>query len=308
MRGYKNMKTAIVTGAAGFVGVHLCEELVSNGILVTAICRTGGSAINRLPHEVTVINCNMDSYATLSDINADVFYHLAWDGATGEGRGNARLQSQNVQWTFEALEAAKRLGCGKFIAAGTVYERLLSQIIGHNGFRQADFYLLSKQYAHSMCAKLAAKIGIEFVWATFFHPIGKYIKCEQMMAYAIKGLLDNIAPTFGPAREPYDITAVENIAYGLCLLGEKQLSKNEYYIGSGSPKILLEYLEEAKAILRSDTVLKIGGRSDDGMRFDFSWYDTSALVDDTGYIPKASFEQAVRNTANYLAEAKKWMS
>jgi nucleoside-diphosphate-sugar epimerase len=296
----ENMKSAMVTGATGFVGVHLCEELVGRGVSVTALCRAGSGAVSRLPQGVEIVYCDMDSYDTLSGVQADVFFHLAWEGATGAGRGDEELQLRNAGRTLQALKASRRLGCKRFIATGTIFEKLLPQITDFAGFRQADFYLLSKQYAHSMCAKLASKIGADFVWGTFFHPIGKYIKPEQMMAYAINGMLRGIPPEFGPAQEPYDITAVENIAYGLYLLGEKTLSRNEYYIGSGSTRRMYEYLEAAKAVLRSDVELKIGARPDDGMRFDFSWFDISPLTKDTGYAPKVTFEQAVRNCMQWI--------
>lgn len=240
------MNSAIVTGATGFIGIHLCEELLSRQTGVTALVRPAGNNNVRLPQDVHIVECGMDDYLTADFGNADIFYHLAWEGATGEGRNNTMLQMRNVGRTVDALVAAKRHGCRRFIAVGTVFERLVPQIVREEKHRQVDFYLLSKQYAHAMCAKLALKLGIEFVWVTIFQPIGKYIKREQVMAYAIKGLLDGEPPAFGPAQEPYDITAAEDIAYGLRLLGEKELKERAYYIGSGCPKRMCEYLTEAK--------------------------------------------------------------
>ena len=89
-----------------------------------------------------------------------------------------------------------------------------------------------------MCKKLADKLDIQFVWATIFQPIGRYIKKEQVMTYAVSGLLNGEPPEFGPAMEPYDITAVEDIAQGLRLLGECDLSRQDYYIGSGCPILM----------------------------------------------------------------------
>lgn len=292
------MRTSIITGATGFIGTHLVSELLSQQVDVTVLvrdCKQSGVGKN-----VKSICCDMDAYSALAVKEADVFYHLAWEGATGAGRGDERLQIKNAGRTVEALKAAKRMGCKRFIAVGTVYENLVPRITSNPMCGQADFYLLSKQYAHNMCAKLAQKIEIEFVWATIFHPIGRYIKPEQMMAYAIKGLLDGNPPTFGPAQEPYDITAVENIARGLYLLGEKELSQTDYYIGSGKPKRMLEYLLDAKSIIGTSTELKLGARPDDGLRFSFEWYDIEPLVRDTGYTPIVSFEDAVLNTVEWM--------
>lgn len=298
------MKSAIVTGATGFIGTHLCRELQANNIEVRALVRHGGENSKRLDEAVELVECGMDEYDSLTDIKADVFFHLAWEGATGPGRDDEFLQTRNVYRTISALHAAKRAGCKRFVALGTVYENFVPQIMQEKQHRKADFYLLAKQNAHFMCQKLAAKLEIEFVWATIFQPIGRYIKKDQVMAYAINGLLTGAAPEFGPAMEPYDITAVEDIAYGLRLLGESSLSRQEYYIGSGKPMLMKDYLMQTKRVLQSDTYLKIGTRPDDGLRFSFDWYDISALERDTGYSVRTGFERAVLNVAEWITSGE----
>lgn len=299
------MKSAIITGASGFIGTHLCTELQKNNIEVTALIRSGKNGADRLPADIKILNCSMDEYDSLVAEKADIFYHLAWEGATGLGRDDEVLQTRNVLRTIEALKAAERIGCKRFIALGTVYEKLVPQILSSPQHRKADFYLLSKQSAHYMCSKLAAKLNMEFVWVTIFQPIGRYIKKDQMMAYAIEGLIKGRPPEFGPSMEPYDITAVEDIALGLRLLGNAILSRTEYYIGSGHPMIMRDYLQRAKDILKVDTELKIGERADDGLRFDFDWYDISPIEMDTGYAAKIGFDKAVKNVADWIKEGER---
>lgn len=293
------MKSAIVTGATGFIGTHLCKELLKGNIRITGLARKESSNSNRLQN-VELVWCGMDDYDSLEGERADTFYHLAWEGATGNGRDDEELQVKNAARTVKALKAAKRLGCRRFVALGTVYENLVPQILADSQHRKPDFYLLSKQSTHYICMKLASKLDMEFVWATIFQPIGRYIKKDQVMTYAITGLLNGEAPEFGPALEPYDITAVEDIAYGLKLLGECELTRKEYYIGSGSPMRMKEYLERAKEALGVDTKLKIGARPDDGLRFSYDWYDISAIKEDTGYSTHVGFNQAVINVAEWV--------
>lgn len=293
------MKSAIVTGATGFIGTHLCSELLKNDIKVTGLARKDSRNMKRL-QDVNLVWCGMDEYDSFDGEKADTFYHLAWEGATGTGRDDEELQIKNTARTIKALKAAKRLGCRRFVALGTVYEKLVPQILTDPQHRKPDFYLLSKQSAHYICMKLAEKLDIEFVWATIFQPIGRYIKKEQVMTYAITGLLSGEPPEFGPAMEPCDITAVEDIAYGLRLLGNCELTKKEYYIGSGSPMIMKEYLKRAREVLGVDTELKIGVRPDDGLRFSFDWFDISQIKKDTGYSVRVGFEQAVVNVAEWI--------
>lgn len=293
------MKSAIVTGATGFIGTHLCKELMQSGIHVTGLAREDSINLNRLDG-TDVIWCGMDDYSTFNGEKADTFYHLAWEGATGIGRDDEELQVKNIARTVNAMKAAKRVGSKRFVALGTVYENLVPQILMDSQHRKPDFYLLAKQSSHNICMKLADKLDMEFVWATIFQPIGRYIKREQVMTYAVEGLLKHDPPKFGPALEPYDITAVEDIAYGLRLLGECELSRREYYIGSGSPMIMKDYLIRTREILNVKTDLKIGVRPDDGLRFSYDWYDISSLKKDTGYHVRVGFDQAVINVADWV--------
>lgn len=291
------MTSAIVTGASGFVGVHLVNELISSGIKVTALCRENSKNIGRI-HPKCDIVCSMSELPA-----ADVFYHLAWEGASGSGRSDAVLQAENAILTLDALKAAHAHGCGRFIALGTIYERLSGQIKDLGIFGGSDFYILSKEYSHMIASKLAYKLGMEFIWCEICHPIGRYIKSNQMMAAFIKALLSNESPSFGSAQTPYDIVAVEDVALGLRLLGsEKALDKREYYIGSGKPRILKEWLLEARDAIKSDFPIGFGERPDDGLLFDMDWFDISAITEDTGYVPKTDIGKAVINTAKWMEE------
>ncbi len=152
-----------------------------------------------------------------------------------------------------------------------------------------------------MAGQLAYKLEMEFAWCTICHPIGRMMKRDQMMAIVADGLLAGKSPAIGPALTFYDVVAVEDVALGLRLLGEAEknaLSRREYYIGSGTPKLLREWLEEARDALGVNTPLGIGKRADDGLRFDKSWFDISALREDTGYAPRMSFAEAVANAAD----------
>lgn len=293
------MHHAIVTGATGFAGIHLVAELLGQGAQVTALCRENSPNRGRLPPQAAISG----SMETLPQ--ADIFYHLAWESASGPGRGDAPIQARNAEMTLDALLTAHRLGCKRFIALGTIYERLAERIASSGCFSGSDFYILSKRYAHLMADQLAHKLGIEFVWCTICHPVGRLIKPDQMMAFVASSLLSGKKPALGPALTAYDIVAVEDVARGLRLLGQSgPLLRREYYIGSGTPKPLYQWLEEARRILCAQTPLGIGERPDDGLRFDESWFDISPLAAETGYAPQTGFAKAVTNMANWMKESQ----
>jgi len=251
------LQTAIITGAEGFIGKYLTAELQAHNISTIPL---------RLP---------FDGYLP----KVDVFYHLGWRGAMGVARQDAAVQLTNVQLTVDAIRTAKRLGCKKVVALGTVYEN----------FPQANYYTLCKKYAREVAERVAKQESIPFTWATICHPIGCGIKHEQMMYGVISHLLRGESYPFGGGETWYDIIAVEDVARGLRLLGENDVT-GEYYIGSGTPRRLRDYIEEVPHILGVPNTVAFGIRPDDGLRFEREWFMTE-------YRTQVSFEQAVRNTA-----------
>ena len=291
------MKTAIVTGASGFIGAHLISELLANSVKITAVCRKDSFNNSRIPQEADIV------YSFDDLPKADVFYHLAWESASGHGRQDPFTQTDNARLTLNACEVAHKLEA-KFIALGTVYERFADRVKESQKFSSSDFYVLAKDFTHSISSQHAYKLGLDYIWCQICHPIGHYIKSDQLMAYTISNLIEGTSPSFGKAQTLFDIVAVEDVVKGLYLLGHHNASRREYYIGSGSPMALCDYLEKAKDILNSNTPLMMGQRPDDGLTFEKSWFSIKPIYDDVGYAPTVSFEKAVHNVAKWVVEQK----
>jgi nucleoside-diphosphate-sugar epimerase len=264
------MKTAYISGAYGFIGRYLEKELSENGIEVTSLRR------GQLPEKP-----------------ADVFYHLAWECATGLGRSDPFTQLHNVEITLRTITDAYLSGCKKFVALGTIYEKLALP----DKFGNADFYVLAKRHAHETADRLAKKLGIDFVWTTVCHPVGTGIKPEQMIAHTVRDLLTENPPKMGSADTWYDIVSVKDLALGLRLVGEHKLPLREYFIGSGEPRILRDYLTELPGILGVSTEINLGARPDDGLRFRKEWFNINTLQNDTGYAPRVTFNDAIKDVA-----------
>jgi nucleoside-diphosphate-sugar epimerase len=264
------MKTAIVTGANGFVGKYLVGELMAHGVETRAL---------RLPCDAQVI-----------PRPADVFYHLGWHGASGVFRDNPEVQLKNVALTLDAVKLACEVGCKRFISVGTVYEL----------FADANCYTQSKTYAHYLAGKLAKSLELPFTWLRINHPVGAGIKTTQMLAAVVAKTLSGERLPFGSGDNFYDIIAVEDLAIALRLAGERELTRDLYYVGSGSPRKLREYVEAVPQILGLPNVVAFGERGNDNMRFERSAFDGSEFALETGFVPTIGFEQAVKNIAKGL--------
>ena len=115
----------IVTGANGFVGSALINELTNNGCEVTAIdiCFDLSKFTN-----VKLIKFYKTSAEDLESIfdelneRYDVFYHFAWKGSAGQLRSDENVQVKNALDTVRCLRFANKIGCKKFICAGSIME------------------------------------------------------------------------------------------------------------------------------------------------------------------------------------------
>jgi len=82
------IRTAVVNGPLGTVGMALCRELLAEGIETIALCYPGDKRIADLPEGTRVIEMDMREIDRLKDepgMRADTFFHLAWMGTSRSG-------------------------------------------------------------------------------------------------------------------------------------------------------------------------------------------------------------------------------
>jgi len=290
------MKSAIVTGADGFIGTHLVRLLCEKGVDVTALCLPDSSTSNRLPEDVSVVH-KMGQLP-----QADAFFHLAWASPSGAGRADAGVQARNITLTIDAIKAAKECGA-KFIGLGTIYERFAKNVMESGQFSNPNFYILSKHFASEMSSQFAYQNDMQYVWCQICHPIGRFIKREQLMAYVVSGLLGGKPPALGSASTYFDIIAVEDVALALYLIAECDNARRGYFIGSGTPLVLRDYLEKVRGVLGVEAPLLYNQRAEDGLSFSKEWFNIGDLCDDTGFCPGVSFENAVENVKEWILES-----
>lgn len=300
------MKKVLVTGATGFIGYHLVKELSERGIEVYAVCSTASIHQDRLKlfSRVKVISCDLNELKKIPDMilerDFDAVYHLAWQGASGELRTNCEVQIDNIKWLVTLVEVAKKLCCSKIVVTGTVCEKMCDEIFHKAVFHKSYYYLLAKKTAYEFMRMNCMQENISLVWCDFYHPIGKYNKIEQLIANTIWKMERGEIPRFSSGTQLFDVIAVEDLAHGLYLAGEKTLKRDQYFIGSGQPKALREYLLEVKAIVKPDAQMEFGFYPDDGLRIKKEWLDIQEFSMETGYKPRLSFEEGVISTWNWI--------
>lgn len=302
------MKTAIVTGANGFVGQALVKELLSENYRVYAAHREGSR--DRLadhPHLICV-PFRLDDIAALEadlkECQGADFYHLAWDGTAGSKRGDTALQLRNAQWTVEALELAAKLGCRRFIGAGTImeYETMAAAYAPGNRPGAGYIYGGGKLSAHVMCRCAAARLDIELVWAQITNAYGVGEKSPRLVNTTLRKCINGESPQFTAGTQNYDFVYIDDVARAFRLIGEKGVPYQDYLIGSAQAGPLKGFLLQMQQAVAPELAFCFGDVPFTGIDLPLSQFDCSKTQADTGFRARISFPEGCRRTFQWLKE------
>lgn len=301
------IKKAVITGPTGAVGLALVNELIDNGIEVTAICHEGSKRIAQLPVNslVKVIECNLDKFPVLADKlehDHDVFYHFAWDGTYGESRQNLEVQERNIKYTLDAVALADALGCKVFIGAGSQSE------YGHvsgiltpklpcnpdNGYGVAK--LAAGQLSHLECRKR----GMRHNWCRLLSVYGPGDADYTMVMSGIIKLLKGERPSYTKGEQIWDYMYSKDAAKALRLVAEKGVADKVYCFGSGSIRRLKDYIYAIRDAVNPSLEVGIGEMDYYPNQVMHLEADISELSNDTGFIPEYSFEEGIRETVEWV--------
>lgn len=304
------MKKAIVTGANGFVGAAVVGELLSHGVEVLAVVRSQGSSYQNISHlkGVRIIFCALSEITTLetliSDRDIDVFYHLAWDGVSGRARADSKLQLNNVQYAVDCVDVAQKLGCHRFVGAGTLAELDCQSYTPTPGAtpNAVSHYATAKITAHYMTKTQCNHRGIQHIWAYISNTYGMGDRSLNFINFAVKSCLTNPNPGFSPATQNYDFVHVSDTVQGLFLLGDRGQNNHPYYIGSGAPGRLKEFILQIRDAVHPDLPIQFGAVPFHGVFHNLDVFDCTTLMEDTGYTPSMSFPQGLDATIPWLTE------
>ena len=163
------MQSAFVTGAGGFLGMHLVAALQAGGVSVRALAHSPDSAARLRVRGVTVVEGDLGDTAALARAltpAADAVFHVAAD-TTPWRRLRARQYAVNVDGTAAVLAAAIAAGVPRFVHTssvavyGLVEDRPIDESLPRLGIDGPIHYAHTKALAEAqvLAADQAGRIG-----------------------------------------------------------------------------------------------------------------------------------------------------
>ena len=290
----------IITGANGFVGSSLVDRLTANGIEVLAIDMSFSRLNFKESSLVSTIESDLQDIDKLQrDIGVkqyDLFYNFAWRGVNGPDKAKYDIQINNIIISLRCAELAKRLGCIKYLCAGTIAEIAVESLPFLKKTNPSMMYASAKYCNHIMLENYCKNIDLDFIWMQFSNVFGPNNKTGNIVSYTLTQLKQNLAATFGPAEQPYDLIYIDDLIEAVYRLGINYTSKNFYFIGSGYPMILKDYLFKIGHAFGKPHLIQIGVREDDNIKYCFEKMDVSNLVKDIGEYTSGTFDDLIKYT------------
>lgn len=199
----------LITGASGFIGSHITENLVEEGHQVYAICRnkTNFDKCNPFKNKVTWLNQDHEGWELkLNDVQIDQFIHTAWAGVTSAERDDWALQLTNFEFSKSMIDLAIRLNAKKLICLGSQAEYGLYnyKVTEEHVPEPTDAYGAVKLLTLYYLQNTATKNNRTWYWLRIFSIIGENENKSWLLSQVMGKLLSGEEIELTPGEQFYD--------------------------------------------------------------------------------------------------------
>lgn len=300
----------VITGPTGAIGHALIDLCLDKGIEVLAICHRGSKRIGDLPVDkrVKIIELDMSEYDSVQNGEIrnlgkwDIFYHMAWNGTTGDDRNDTDLQQQNIKATLAAVRLAHKLKCHTFIGAGSQaeYGRVNDVLRPNTPTFPENGYGIAKLCAGQLSKIVCRQLGIRHIWVRILSVYGPYDGMNTMVISTIRKLLIDEMPMFTKGEQEWDYIYSRDAGEAMLALGARGADGEIYVLGSGKARPLRYYIEIIRKAVGTNHEIAMGAIPYSSKQVMFLCADIEKLTVDTGFEPKTSFEKGVEETVNWV--------
>ncbi|HEX6149262.1 NAD-dependent epimerase/dehydratase family protein [Nocardioides sp.] len=263
------MTRVLVTGAAGFIGSHLCEALVQDGCEVRGVDaftefydpaskrRNIAELMPDPAFELVEADVRTAPSGQLLD-GIDAVAHLAGEPgvSTSWGPSFERYVDRNVLATQRLLEAALAKGVSRFVYASSssVYGAETEALRARGEPRPASPYGVSKLAAEALVGAYAYSYGLPGVSLRYFSVYGPRQRPDMAAHRFIEALLDGRPlQLFGDGSQTRDFTFVGDVVRATSRALFADLPPAAVLdIACGRPTSVATLIEELRSIVDVD--------------------------------------------------------
>ena len=241
------MKTVLVTGATGFLGKYVVEELVDHGYLVRAFGRNRKVSYSLENSSVSFFKGDLTKAEDVAEAckGMDMVVHA---GALSTVWGPWEdFYQANVLGTKHVLEACRQAGIQRlvYVSSPSIYAAPKEQLAIKESDAPEENNL--NNYIRSKLASEKLFKDYPDVPSIILRPRGLFGIGDTSILPRVINLSQKIGiPLIGDGRQLMDMTCVENVALAIRLALEAPEAKGDIYnITNGEPRAFRDLLEES---------------------------------------------------------------
>jgi UDP-glucuronate 4-epimerase len=333
------MRTALVTGSAGFIGFHLSRRLLADGFKVIgldAMTDYYDVGLKEDRHSILLKHTNFDALVArieepgllnnlMSKAKPDVVIHLAAQAGVRHSIDAPKSYVEaNLLGTYELLEAARNHTPAHLLMAST------SSVYGANTrmpYKETDkadtqmsFYAATKKANEVMAHSYAHLYDIPTTMFRFFTVYGPWGRPDMALFKFTKAMLaDEPIDVYNHGKMKRDFTYVGDLVEGIKRLidtpPERPKTPEEIAsidslsavapfrtvnIGNSEPVELMDYIEAIE--------MALGKKAQKNMMdiqpgdVPATWADTALLNSLTGYVPQTDIRSGVADFVSWYCD------
>jgi nucleoside-diphosphate-sugar epimerase len=301
----------LVTGGAGFIGSHLCEELARRGEKVRVVDSLITGKRANLAHvpNVEFIEGDLADFAvaTRSVQGIDYVLHQAAIPSVPRSVEDPITSNRaNIDASLNLLVAARDAGVKRVVYAGS------SSAYGNSPTMPKvetmptaplSPYALQKLVAEQYCQMFTKLYGLETVTIRYFNVFGPRQDPSSpysgVISLFIKALFEGQRPKiYGDGEHTRDFTYVANVVDGVLRASQAKDASGEVINVATNGRVSLNQLFTSLRDLVGANVEPIYDKPRAGDVKD-SQADISKAARLLGYTPLVSFEQGLKNTVEW---------
>ena len=247
------MTNALVTGAAGFIGLHLVSELIMNNTTVYALIENmdevGKKKLLNISSNVKII----DNYEQMlkdseSYPNFDCIFHLATVGVNPAFNNIELFCDVNIKMACQLIDFAKTNKTKLFVNFGSCFEYgdhgnvLLTEEMD---CKPESLYAISKNASTNLSTCYAKKQDVNMITVRPFGVFGEGEGITRLAPFIIKSCLHNEIVKTTAGEQIRDFVNVKDIAKAIIALAESDYTPYEIYnVCSDNPVRVKDFILE----------------------------------------------------------------
>jgi nucleoside-diphosphate-sugar epimerase len=264
------IKSAVISGASGYVGSNLCRKLLSEGTRVHALVLPGSEGqLKNMRVKITrpdkisgdpspgqpEIHVPDGSVETLTDIiqraDPEIVFHLASVFIHSHKPGDINnLVTSNVLFGTRLAEAMVNAGVKRLVNTGTAWQHFMSE-----SYNPVDLYAATKQAFEDILEYYIRAKGMQVTTLKLFDTYGPDDPRPKIINLLRKTADTGVPLKMSPGYQKLDLVHVDDVVYAFTRAGEELISSThglhrKYGVSSGNPVTLRELVERLEKIWR----------------------------------------------------------